>query len=107
MQKERAVAHELLVAMHVVDDDGYQAYRDAMKPILAAHGGGFGFDFDTTAERTGALSHPVTRVFGIHFPSPDARDQFFGDPAYAAVKAAHYERSVDAFTVLAEYDVPR
>ena len=39
------MAFERLVGLQVIDEAGYQAYRDAMTPLLHACGGSFGYDF--------------------------------------------------------------
>ena len=39
------MAFERVMGLHVIDDDEYQRYRDAMEPILNAIGGSFGYDF--------------------------------------------------------------
>ncbi|MCZ6856513.1 MAG: hypothetical protein O7F70_00805 [Gemmatimonadetes bacterium] len=36
---------EILRGLNVADNDGYQAYRDAMFPLLERFGGGFRYDF--------------------------------------------------------------
>jgi uncharacterized protein (DUF1330 family) len=39
------MSYEMLVGLNVLDDHMYQEYRNAMKPILAAYGGRFSYDF--------------------------------------------------------------
>ncbi|EAR61344.1 hypothetical protein MED92_11474 [Oceanospirillum sp. MED92] len=37
--------YEMLVGLEVTDDQIYQSYREAMRPILEFYGGEFGYDF--------------------------------------------------------------
>ena len=39
------MVYEMLVGLHVTNDEMYQAYREKMTPILIECGGGFGYDF--------------------------------------------------------------
>ncbi len=39
------MSYEILVGLKVTNDEIYQAYRDAMTPILAKYGGHFCYDF--------------------------------------------------------------
>ena len=41
--------YELLVGLHVTDQDSYTRYRQEMKPMLDAHGGCFAYDFTIDA----------------------------------------------------------
>lgn len=91
-----------LVAMHVTDPTAYAAYRAAMTPILSEYGGGFAYDA-VTEDATGVFAHPVTRVFAITFRDKTACTDFFADPRYAAVRAAHFVGAVGEYTELAAY----
>ena len=71
------MAHELVVALHVADDALYQQYRDAMAPLLRAHGGGFRYDFTIARVLASASEHPINRVFAIHFADEPAMRAFF------------------------------
>jgi len=92
-----------LVAVEVVDRDGYARYRAAMAPILASHGGDFGIDFEIASVIRGPASFPPNRVFTIRFPDRAARDRFFADVAYRAVRAAHFVPAVANVVTLAEF----
>lgn len=41
----REMSIERIMGLHVIDDEEYQRYREAMEPILNSIGGSFGFDF--------------------------------------------------------------
>lgn len=40
------MSHGIVVALNVTDATRYQQYREAMAPVLAAHGGGFRYAVD-------------------------------------------------------------
>lgn len=70
--------HVTLFGLEVTDDAGYARDREAMAPILARHGGGFGCE------------------------------RFFAAEEHRAVRARWFEPSVGAVEVLEEVDgVPR
>ena len=47
---------EMLVGLHVVDDDAYQSYHDEIMSILKSHGGGFEHHAQAPAYIKGPLS---------------------------------------------------
>jgi uncharacterized protein (DUF1330 family) len=96
--------HEMLVALHVTDPARYARYRAAMTPLLEAHGGGFRYDFEIATTLRSEASHPINRVFAIHFPDAATSARFFADPQYLAVRAEHFEPAVAAVTRIAAYD---
>ena len=98
------MAHELVVGLHVVDDDLYAQYRAAMAPLLGAHGGGFRYDFVVAKTLKSASAHPINRVFAIYFGSAAQKDAFFAHPEYKAIKARFFERSVAGTTIIGAYD---
>jgi uncharacterized protein (DUF1330 family) len=91
-----------LVAMNVTDPTAYAAYRAAMLSILKGYGGGFAYDA-VVQDVTGSFEHPVTRIFAITFGDKAACQEFFADPAYAVVRAQHFEGAVEGFTEMAAY----
>ncbi len=95
--------HEILVGLNVIDPVGYQAYRDAMAPILAAHGGSFRFDFTIAATLKSEAAHPINRVFTLGFKDKQTKEAFFANPDYRQVRARHFEPSVKGSTIIAEY----
>lgn len=97
--------HVALVGLEITDAAAYARYRAGMAPILARHGGDFGVDLEIAAVLKGP--HPrLNRVFTIRFPDRARRQAFFADPAYLAVRAAHFEPAVAATVILAEFDEP-
>lgn len=97
--------HEILVGLRVTDDAGYDAYRAGMTPILETYKGTFRRDF-RVADSLADGDPSVNRVFIISFPSLDAKDRFFADPAYLAVRAEHFEGAVAHADIIAEWDQP-
>ncbi len=97
---------EMLVGLNVIDDDRYQAYRQAMMPILEIHSGDFGYDFVVSEVLKSRTANPINRVFTIHFPDEAAKDSFFADVRYAEVKTAHFDNAVKTTTILASYERP-
>ncbi|GAB2876469.1 DUF1330 domain-containing protein [Microbulbifer echini] len=95
---------EMLVGLEVIDDDAYQAYRSAMKPILAGYGGSFGYDFKIAETLLSETPDNINRVFTIQFPSMKIMDQFFSDPDYLSAKTKYFESSVRSTTILASYE---
>ena len=71
------MAVETLVALNVVDDEAYQAYRDQMMPILHRYGGGFGYDFRVSEVLRSETDAPINHVFTIHFPDEATKDASF------------------------------
>jgi uncharacterized protein (DUF1330 family) len=98
------MTHELVVGLTVTDEVTYAQYRAAMAPILAAHGGGFSYDFTLAKVLKSASAHPINRLFAIYFQSKARKDIFFADPDYLAIKARYFERSVAGTTILGSYD---
>jgi uncharacterized protein (DUF1330 family) len=98
------MALEMLVALHVVDDGRYQAYREEMTPLLSRCGGGFGYDLRVSEVLKSESDTPINRVFTIRFPDEDAKEAFFSHPAYLEIKDRLFEPSVAATTVVATYE---
>jgi len=98
------MALEMLVGLHVVDDESYQSYRDEMMPILRGYGGGFGFDFRVSEVLKSETEAPINRVFTIHFPSESSMNSFFSDEAYLKIKHRHFQKSVTDTTIIATYE---
>lgn len=89
------------VAMEITDQDGYTRYRDSMRRILRSFGGRFLFDAHASQILVGDPA--ANRVFALAFPSEEASDRFFADPAYAAVRAEHFDGSVGAVSRLGAF----
>ncbi len=98
------MTHEMMVGLTVTDPEAYAKYRDEMAPLLAAHGGGFRYDFTIAQVLRSASEHPINRVFAIHFGSKDRMAAFFAHPDYLAIRTRFFERAVAGTTVFGAYD---
>ena len=98
------MAVEMLVGVNVVNDEGYQAYRIKMTPILESYGGAFGYDFRIAQVLKTPTEAPINRVFTIYFRDEDSMNAFFSDEEYLEIKQEHFERSVTDTTVIATYE---
>ena len=98
------MTHEMMVGLTVTDDAVYQQYRDAMAPLLAAHGGGFRYDFTIAKVLKSASEHAINRVFAIYFGSEERKTAFFANPDYRAIRAKYFERSVAGTTIFGSYE---
>ena len=96
---------ETLVGLDVADNDGYQAYRDAMLPLLERIGGGFRYDFTIAKTLRNSAGHEINRVFIIYFPNRQARDRFFDDEAYREIRGRLFETSVRDATIIGAWEV--
>lgn len=98
------MAFENLVGLEVSDESSYQAYRDAMIPILTRYGGGFRYDFRVGEVLKSEVDTKINRLFIIHFPDRAKKEAFFADPEYLTARKRFFEPAVSAVTILAEYE---
>lgn len=94
---------EILVGLMVTDEKIYQAYRDAMAPILAQYGGYFCYDFKVSDVLKAQNDEKMNRVFTLNFPSELNKDTFFSDDGYQVIKTQFFEKSVADVYILAAY----
>ena len=99
-----ATRYELLVGLHVSDNEMYARYRAAMTPLLEAAGGHFRVDFTIEDVLKGPQDPAINRLFVISFPSERASDAFFADPDYVAAKDKFFGASVDRVEIIAAYE---
>jgi len=98
------MAIEMLVGLHVVDEDAYQSYRDEMTTILNRYGGEFGYDFKISEVLKSLSPAPINRVFTISFPNKDKLNAFFSYDGYLKIKQRHFNQAVTDTTIIATYD---
>ena len=98
------MAFELLVGLNVVNEEGYQKYREGTLPLLTACGGYFRYDFAVSKVLKGEAQHPINRVFVVVYPDRATQVRLFKDPAYLRVREAFFTPSVAGATRLAEYE---
>lgn len=96
--------HEVLVGLQVSDEAGYRRYREGMTPLLKACGGSFRYDFRVSEVLRSETPEPINRLFVIAFPSREVKEQFFSNPEYLAIRARHFDSSVEAVTRMAAFD---
>lgn len=97
---------EILVGLHVVDDESYDKYRAGMKPILKDHGGFFRYGFRVSEMLKGEAEDPFNRVFILSFPDKDTEERFFSNEDYLKVRNTYFGRSVQSNKVIAAFDSP-
>jgi len=93
----------MLVALNVVDEELYSAYRTIMTPLLQQHGGGLRFDFVDGRTLRSEADHPIPRVFAIHFPDEPGKDKFFSHPEYLAIRERYFTFAVHGRPTSVEY----
>ena len=98
------MSYEMLVGLSVLDDQMYQEYRDAMKPMLADYGGGFSYDFKVSEVLLSETSSKINRVFTINFPNNEKMEGFFSNPEYIKVKETYFEGSVGSTIIISNYE---
>ena len=97
------MSHDLLIAVDVIDPPLYEAYRDAIVPIMGRVGASFRHDVQVGDVLTPGGDVPMSRLFVISFPDRAARDAMFGDPSYIDIREAHFPKALNAITILAAY----
>jgi uncharacterized protein (DUF1330 family) len=99
-----ATRHEILVGLHVTDNESYSNYRSAMTPLLNSVNGAFRYDFTIAETLVDDSTPPINRLFVISFPDQAAKEALFADPTYLAAKAKHFDSSVDMVNIMATYE---
>lgn len=97
------MSYEMMVGLQIKDDEVYRQYREAMYPILETYGGGFRYDFKVSETLRNEEGRPINRVFAIFFKDKVSMDNFFQNPDYIAAKTKFFEKSVEATTIISEY----
>lgn len=100
--------YEILVGLHITDNEQYSNYRAAMKSILAIYDGQFGYDFTVsqvlkTPDIATEAEKKINRVFTLNFPTQDDMDSFFSNTDYLAVKEKYFAPSVGSVSIIASY----
>jgi uncharacterized protein (DUF1330 family) len=92
------------MGLQIEDTAGYQAYRDAMTPLLEKAGGSFRYDFRIQEVLKSETGKRINRVFIISFPDKATREAFFSSPDYLAIREKYFNPSVGDVTKIAEYE---
>jgi uncharacterized protein (DUF1330 family) len=98
------MSYEMLVGLNVLDDQMYQEYRNAMRPILEAYGGGFSYDFKVSEVLLSEANSEINRVFTINFPDNGKMEGFFSNPEYIKVKETYFEASVGSTVIISSHE---
>ncbi len=98
------MSYEMMVGLQVANDDVYTEYRNAMKPLLEKAEGGFRYDFKVSDVLKNEEGRPINRVFAIYFGDKEKSDNFFSAPEYLEIKNQFFEASVEATTIISEYE---
>ena len=99
------MTHEMLVGLHVTDNEKYAEYRRLMMPLLEQRGGGFRCDFIVSSVLSPEATRDINRVFVIFFGSREQKEGLFSDAEYLAIKEQYFKPSVAEITILSEYDL--
>ena len=97
--------YERIMGLHVIDDQEYQRYRQAMLPILHSYGGAFGYDFRVSEVLLSKTENNINRLFSIEFPSKQVMEEFFSDADYVLVKNRHLRHAIASKTVISMHEV--
>jgi uncharacterized protein (DUF1330 family) len=95
---------EVLVGLHVSDEDGYAKYREGMTPLLHSVGGCFRLDLQVSAMLRGDAEDPFNRVFIISFPDESTMDAFFRNEQYQRIRAEFFDPSVKSYSRIASFE---
>lgn len=98
------MSYEMMVGLQVKNDTAYTNYREVMGPILNSYGGGFRYDFKVSETLKNEEERPINRVFAIFFENKEKMDEFFKNPEYLKAKAQFFDASVEATTIISEYE---
>lgn len=98
------MSYEMIVGLQISNEDLYSDYREAMRPLLEKVNGGFRYDFKVSEVLKNEEGKPINRVFAIFFESKSKMEAFFSDPEYLKIKKVFFESSVEATTIISEYE---
>lgn len=98
------MSFERIIGLHIIDEDEYQKYREAMEPILKSIGGSFGYDFKIAEVYRSKTKDEINRVFTIEFPSKKEMEDFFSRADYIDIKNRHLNNSIKSKTVISMHE---
>ena len=94
---------DMTVGLLVADQEKYTLYRAEIAPLLEANGGAFHYDFEVAKTLKSAAGHDINRLFVLRFPDREAKERFFTQPEYLAIRARLFETSVRGMTIIGEH----
>lgn len=95
--------HVSVVALDVIDQELYAAYRAHMQPSLQRYGGRFEYDLAIAQVLKQPGKTPFNRLFTLIFPSKQAKERCFADPSYLEVRRRFFDPAVAGLLNLGEY----
>lgn len=98
------MSYEMTIGLEVIDEARYAEYRAGMTPLLHRAGGDFRYDFVVGKTLRNEEGREINRVFVLRFPDRSAKERFFADEEYLAVRERWFVPAVGAVTVIAEYE---
>ena len=96
------MAYDMTAALLVANEDQYAQYRAEIAPLLEKAGGAFRYDFRIAATLKSEVDHEINRLFILRFPDRAAKERFFADPQYRAIRARLFEPAAPRMTVVGE-----
>lgn len=73
----------VIAQLNVTDAKGFEAYREAVPPVIAAHGGRYLVRGGDLTELEGTAPRP--RVVVVEFPDRPAAEAFYNSADYQAI----------------------
>ncbi|MBL4809810.1 MAG: DUF1330 domain-containing protein [Phycisphaerales bacterium] len=97
---------EILVGLHIQNDENYDKYRASMAPLLKEHHGYFRYDFKISEMLIGDAEDPFNRVFVLSFPDEPTKERFFNNETYKQIRKTYFDTSVKSGGILASFTSP-
>ena len=88
----------VIAQLTVTNSEGFENYRQAVEPIVEAHGGRFLVSGGEIASLEGELGKP--RMIMIEFPDTAAAERFYKSPEYQAVLPLRLNNSTGTVIVV-------
>jgi len=73
----------VIAQLTIIDPEGFEAYRQAVPPVIAAHGGRYLVRGGAISSLEGDLGTP--RIIVLEFPDKAAAEAFYNSPEYQEI----------------------
>ena len=73
----------VIAQLTVTDPEGFEAYRQAVSPVIEAHGGRFLVRGSTVSSLEGEAGRP--RIIVLEFPDKATAEGFYNSPEYQGI----------------------
>ena len=90
-----------IASIEVTDAEGFERYRAAVPPLIAAHGGRYLVRGGAQHPLEGAM--PLKRLVILEFPSLEAARRFYDSPDYAPLLALRLASTRSEVTLVEGY----